>query len=157
MVDKAKAIVGDDAEDVIQDVMEYFIKSRMNTVDQPLPLLLWYVKNRCIQHIRKKKRAVKHIYSQDFIEEQRDWDQEEYEPRPEIDLMLEGLMNLHPFARELFILTVCEGWRVVDVAKQTGIKAERLFYIQSKTIKAIDEYTKEKRRTQENAAKKKDR
>jgi RNA polymerase sigma factor (sigma-70 family) len=146
MVNRARQIVGDAAEDVVQDIFEYLIKARMPTSPNPERVLMWYVKNRSIQHLRARKRygaAKSGAYLAGQENKRIEIHQARFNPpepdleKPDkIDRMLEALAEVDPIARELFILIHCDGWTLKDISRQTGIKTHRLQWIY-KRIKII--------------------
>lgn len=142
LVNIARKMVGDAAEDVVQDLMEYLLRTRMNTAPTPERLLTWYIKNRCIQHIRGKNRRQKYelnvgegitIYP-DRFEPGEDGAGEE-----EIMKVYTRLDQIDSFAKMLFLLVVVEGYNIVEISESTGIKADKLRHIYRQTKKELNE------------------
>lgn len=140
----AKKMVGHEAEDVVQDLFEYWIKARMPSSPNPKALLRWYVKNKCIDHIRKNNRynetldQLKHLESLNIYKD-RFAPPESVDER--IDLILNKLQEIDPFARQLFILNKVVGVELKEISTDTGISKTRLSYIQSKTKKILKNVT----------------
>lgn len=147
LVKYAKRMVGCEAEDVVQDLFEYWMKARMPSSPTPKALLRWYVKNKCIDHIRKKNlhntaiENIKHLDSMDIFKDRFSPPDTESE---KIDLVLDRLQNIDPFARQLFVLNKVMGVSLVEIEKETGINRRRLTYIQINTKKILKDVTEEK-------------
>jgi RNA polymerase sigma factor (sigma-70 family) len=164
LVNRAKQIVGDAAEDVVQDLFEYLIRSRMNSGHTPEVLLMWYIKNRCIQHLRKvnpvdylkadikpdaytggvKHEPINYTYNPDWPEIDDEIENER------ITLILDAISQIHPFAREFFILVHIDGKSQIEISRETGIPIERLWRLNKYILKSIiyeHEKTKESKRT----------
>jgi RNA polymerase sigma factor (sigma-70 family) len=147
LVNRASQIVGaDNAEDVVQDLFEYLIKTRMNAAQTPEKLLMWYIRNRAIQHLRKVKRTGKHEVriNGEYDEEKLGIYADRVMPdlellgRPDrLEVMLIELDKLDPFLRQLFILVHCDGLTLVEVGRRSGIPVKRLNYIHQKTVKYL--------------------
>ena len=148
LVREARPLVGDSAEDVVHDLMEYLLRLRVNTCPTPNRLLRWYIRNRGIQQIRKNKTRSKHeIACGDglFLYPDR-WEPEETESEKSetINVMLEAMKEIHPFARELFILVVVDGHQLANISKATGIEPNRLGRIYRGTKQILNEKTSSK-------------
>lgn len=122
LVARARQIVGDNAEDVVSDLMEYLLKGRFNSPKDPLPMLMWYVKNRSIDFKRKK-----HIELRGYLEYTMAQDQEI--SGDEIEGLEESLKKLPAFICRIIILHYCEGMTLPELEKRTGIKFNRLRYL----------------------------
>lgn len=124
----------DDAEDVVQDVCEYFLSARMprgENKEETMRLLRWYVKNRCINLIKSRLR--RREQENKLKENERGFISGEIYSGLEIETVVKGLNKVDYFARELFVLTKMDGYTIDDVAEATGINRNRLNYINLST------------------------
>lgn len=123
LVARAAKIVGPDAEDVVSDLMIYFMESRMNAPENPLRLLMWYTKNRSIQHLRKRKTEQKAIQNAARLTE------DESSTSKDIDELERNLAQLHPVVARLIVMHYAEGMTIPEIERQTGIKRSRIEYL----------------------------
>jgi RNA polymerase sigma factor (sigma-70 family) len=122
LIDRARPMVGDYAEDVVSDLMEYFLVGRFNAPDNPLPLLMWYVKRRCIDHIRQTRRMQQ--LPQDLQDEI-----EASESDPRIEQVEAAMRELPPMVSRLIILSRVENVSRAKIAEMTGIPKHRIRYL----------------------------
>lgn len=123
LVARAAKIVGPDAEDVVSDLMIYFMESRMNAPENPLRLLMWYTKNRSIQHLRKRKTEQKAIQNAARLIE------DESSTSRDIDELERKMAQLHPMVARLIVMHYAEGMTIPEIERQTGIKKSRIEYL----------------------------
>lgn len=123
LVHRAAQMVGTDAEDVVSDLMVYFIEGRFNAPDKCLPLLMWYVNKRCIDHIRRRNREREALRQYKHLGE----DEPSHDNR--IDDIETKMHDLHPMIARLIVLHYAEGMSLVEIERQTGIKQGRLEYL----------------------------
>ena len=135
LVAYARTMVGDYAEDVVSDLSEYFIRGRFNAPDRYLPLLKWYVKRRCIDHIRQCIPMQELPRSlQITIEESMN--------DPRIDYIETALTKLHPVVSGVIILNRVERVTLPEISKHTGISVGRLRYIKDRGEEIIRDNAK---------------
>ena len=142
MIRYARTIVGDAAEDVVQDITEYLLRARMPTSRSPKGLLLWYVRNRSIQHFKAERRRTDLIQVQSFNDDMAELGiyENRYQP-PEyadkMDKLLDRLAEVDTFARQLFILVYCYGYSLAKISRESGLDLSRLHYIKRETKKIL--------------------
>lgn len=143
-------MVGDNAEDVVQDLIEYLLKKRFPSPPHPERVLFWYVKNRAIQHLRSEKVKRKFTEKtrkessqlQDFGIYPDRHQPEEDQSGKNIDILLDQFAKVDPVAREIFILRHVEGYTLVEIGKQTGISERRMKHIYTRVKKIIHDSAK---------------
>lgn len=144
MVRFARTIVGDAAEDVVQDISEYLLRARMPASRSPKGLLLWYVRNRSIQHLKMERRRQDVVKVQDFYDDMAELGiyEDRYQP-PEYADRMDGILNrlaeVDTFARQLFILVYCYGYSLAKISRESGIDLSRLHYIKRETKKILQD------------------
>lgn len=122
LVKYARRIVGDYAEDVVSDLTEYFLRGRFNAPDNPLPLLIWYTRRRCIDHIRQ--RVYTSSLPHDLIDEVNDKREDD-----KIEHIEWALRQMNPVVSRLIVLNLVERITTKELAELTGIEQERIKYI----------------------------
>ena len=123
LVARAAKIVGSDAEDVVSEVMIYLMEGRFNAPDKPLPLLMWYVKNRSIQHLRKRRTEQKAMV------ELRHMPEDEAPRRQDIDRLEQEMRKLPPLVARLMVMHYAEGMTLPEMEKAIGLKQSRIEYL----------------------------
>ena len=126
LVSRAKKIIGNDGEDVVSDLMEYFIRGRFNAPANPLPLLMWYVNVRCYDYKRRIKNKNFAPLNENSIQEHESTAENFSDKLQELELLLQ---QEHPFVSRLLVLHYAEGKTVQEISEETGIKKGRLNYI----------------------------
>lgn len=139
LVRNARSVVGDDAEDVIQNLIEYLLRAKIPTTERtPLRLLNYYVKLRCYSHIRTKKKRIarEDVYSTGIMIDEV-VDEELNDKQQFLD---KALREIHPYARELLNLKYVNGKTTVEISEQTGINITRIRHIMTCAKQIIQEY-----------------
>lgn len=148
MVRKAKTMVGDSAEDVVQGIVEYLIRKRMPGSKNAKSVLMWYVRNKCIEHIRNEKRKRKREISANDLDQESASEMINHPKK--IDCVIDCLMEADPFIQELIILTAVDRVSIPEISRNTGISIIRLNYIAERVKKQIkNEYTEKERNGEE--------
>jgi len=122
LVGYARGIVGGYAEDVVSDLSEYFLRGRFNAPPNPLPLLMWYTKCRCIDYLRSSLPMQELPRDLQIIIEESVTD-------PRIEYIEAALRELPPLVSRLIVLNRVEGITVPQLAKETGISIQRIKYL----------------------------
>ena len=122
LVAYARTMVGDYAEDVVSDLCEYFIRGRFNAPDRYLPLLKWYVKRRCIDHIRT-------CIPMEQLPRELQVTIEMSEGDPRIEYVEAALSQLNPVVTRLIVMNRVEGITRPEIAKHTGMSVGRIRHL----------------------------
>lgn len=123
LVARAAKMVGSQAEDVVSDLMVYFIEGRFNAPANSLPLLMWYVNKRSIDYMKRRQRENKMLRDMHYI----GLDDSIHDDR--IDSVECKMHELHPMIARLLVLHYAEGMTLKEIERQTGIKDSRLEYL----------------------------
>ncbi len=135
LVRYASTMVGSYAEDIVADLSIYFLEGRFNAPDRYLPLLKWYVKRRCIDHIRTC------IPMQELPRElQVTIEQSQNDPR--IEYVEAALRQLNPVVSRLIVMNRVEGITRPEIAKHTGMSVGRIRHLITTGEKIIRENAK---------------
>ena len=122
LVSYARRMVGDYAEDVVSDLTEYFLRGRFNAPDNPLPLLIWYTRRRCIDHIRQSVSSTSLPYDlTDEVDEKKEDEK--------IQHIEWALSQMNPVVSRLIVLNLVERITTKELAELTGISQKRIKYI----------------------------
>lgn len=122
LVGYARRMVGDYAEDVVSDLTEYFLRGRFNAPDNPLPLLIWYTRRRCIDHIRQRVSVTPLPYN--LVD-----DVNEHKEDAKIQHIEWALSQMNPVVARLIVLNLVERITTKQLAELTGIEQKRIKYI----------------------------
>jgi RNA polymerase sigma factor (sigma-70 family) len=123
LVARAAKMVGSQAEDVVSDLMVYFIEGRFNAPANALPLLMWYVNKRSIDYIKRRQRENKMLRDMHYIGA----DESLHDDR--IEGVETKMHELHPMIARLLVLHYAEGMTLKEIESKTGIKDSRLEYL----------------------------
>ena len=132
LVSYARNMVGDYAEDVVSDLSEELLRKRLNAPEKYLPLLKWYLRRRCIDHIRASPNTCE-------LYENVELTNEPYIDNELIEAMERELRNLDPVVTRILVLNRVERVTAKEIAEGTGISIGRIKGIIFKARKQVRE------------------
>jgi RNA polymerase sigma factor (sigma-70 family) len=132
LVNYARSMVGSDAEDVVSDLSVYLLQGRFNAPPEPIRLLMWYTKRKCIDHLRKK------VTTEELPREFQD-EEQDLGVNDRLEYLDAAMSQLHPFVAKVLVLNAIEGISRKKLAAETNISQYRLMYILHTAKKLIRE------------------